>query len=68
MKRDELFWLRTLIYVYFFLLIFEGALRKWIVPSLSGPLLVARDPVLMAIYTMVIFRGMFPWNAVYLSA
>jgi hypothetical protein len=33
------------IWLYFFLLIFEGALRKWIFPPLATPLLVVRDPV-----------------------
>jgi len=32
-------------YLYFFLIIFEGALRKWVIPSLASPLLVIRDPV-----------------------
>lgn len=39
---------RILLWVYFFLLIFEGALRKWILPSLSNPLLLAREPVCLA--------------------
>ena len=33
------------IWLYFFLLIFEGALRKWFLPFLSTPLLIVRDPV-----------------------
>ncbi|MGE5944870.1 MAG: hypothetical protein ACM31G_11085 [Flavobacteriales bacterium] len=33
------------IWIYFFLLIFEGALRKWFLPFLAAPLLVVRDPV-----------------------
>ncbi len=37
--------LRQLLWLYFWLLIFEGALRKWIVPGLSNPLLLVRDPV-----------------------
>jgi hypothetical protein len=36
---EKLFW------AYFLLLIFEGALRKWIVPGLSAPLLLIRDPI-----------------------
>jgi hypothetical protein len=42
--------LRTLIWIYLWLLICEGALRKWIVPALDAPLLVIRDPVVMWIY------------------
>ncbi len=41
--------LKHLILLYFYLLIFEGALRKWILPSLSGPLLIVRDPVAILI-------------------
>ncbi|SFZ94029.1 hypothetical protein SAMN05428642_103524 [Flaviramulus basaltis] len=33
------------IWLYFFLLIFEGALRKWFLPFLATPLLIVRDPV-----------------------
>lgn len=33
------------IWVYFWLLLFEGALRKWILPGLATPLLLIRDPV-----------------------
>lgn len=42
--------LRTLLWIYLGLLIFEGALRKWIVPALDTPLLVVRDPLVMWIY------------------
>lgn len=37
--------IRQLLWLYFWLLIFEGALRKWIVPGLSSPLLLVRDPL-----------------------
>ena len=33
------------IWLYFFLLLFEGALRKWILPNLAAPLLIVRDPI-----------------------
>ncbi len=33
------------IWAYFILLIFEGALRKWVAPGLATPLLVVRDPI-----------------------
>lgn len=52
--------IRTLIWLYFWLLIFEGALRKWVLPSLATPLLVARDPVVLAIYVLAGSRGWFP--------
>lgn len=36
---------RKAIWIYLFLLVFEGALRKWFLPSLSTPLLIIRDPI-----------------------
>jgi hypothetical protein len=47
--------LKIAIWLYFLLWIFEGALRKWILPSLATPLLVVRDPI--AIY--IIARALF---------
>jgi hypothetical protein len=38
------------IYIYFFLLIFEGALRKWVLPGFSDFILLIRDP--LAIYIL----------------
>lgn len=43
--------LKNGIWLYFFLLLFEGALRKWILPGLATPLLIVRDPV--AIYLLI---------------
>jgi len=43
--------IKIAIWLYFFLWIFEGALRKWILPSLATPLLVVRDPI--AIYIII---------------
>ena len=37
--------MRYCLWAYFFLVIFEGALRKWILPQLATPLLVVRDPI-----------------------
>jgi hypothetical protein len=51
-----------LIWLYFWLLIWEGALRKWIFPSLSAPLLVVRDPVVILIYAIALAQGVFPSN------
>ncbi|PTX45337.1 hypothetical protein C8P64_1332 [Christiangramia gaetbulicola] len=33
------------VWLYFWLIIFEGALRKWVLPGLSEPLLIIRDPL-----------------------
>jgi len=53
--------IRSLIWVYFFLLIFEGFLRM-LLPSASNALLVVRDPVLIAVYVIALLSGVFPWN------
>lgn len=58
--KDRLHGLRQLIWLYLWLLLFEGALRKWIVPGLSAPLLIIRDPVVIAIYAMSFRYGVFP--------
>src|SRR4029077_10283716 len=58
---------RQLIWLYFWLLLTEGALRKWIVPQLSNPLLVVRDPVALAIYFYAIRARVFPRNAYVIS-
>jgi hypothetical protein len=42
------------IWLYFFLWIFEGALRKWVLPSLATPLLIVRDPVAIFIIARAI--------------
>jgi len=54
--------LRRLIWLYFWLLLAEGALRKWVFPELSNPLLVIRDPVALAIYFFAIRARVFPRN------
>jgi hypothetical protein len=54
--------LRRLIWLYFWLLIFEGALRKWLLPSLSTPLLIVRDPVVLLIYLQALRSRRFSVN------
>lgn len=36
---------KIMIWLYLVLLIFEGALRKWVFPGLANPLLIVRDPI-----------------------
>jgi len=48
------------IWVYFILLIFEGALRKWVLPGLATPLLVVRDPVALLLLLAAWYRGILP--------
>jgi hypothetical protein len=47
MTAERIRRIRQLLWIYFWLLIFEGALRKWFLPFLSGPLLLVRDPIAM---------------------
>ena len=54
--------IRRLIWLYFWLLILEGALRKWVVPQLSNPLLIVRDPVVLLAYFLAIRARVFPAN------
>src|ERR1700724_4235232 len=53
---------RIAIWVYMVLLIIEGALRKWTLPSLSDPLLLVRDPVVLATYYFAMRARIFPNN------
>jgi len=59
--------IRALIWLYLVLLVFEGALRKWIVPQLSNPLLIIRDPVVIAIYILALRARVFPRNGYVIS-
>src|ERR1043166_1308985 len=54
--------LKQLVWLYFWLLIFEGALRKWIFPQYSAPFLVIRDPVALAIYYVAVQARLFPMH------
>lgn len=54
--------IKILLWIYLALLIFEGALRKWVMPSLADPLLIVRDPVVLAIYCAAFASGRFPLN------
>jgi hypothetical protein len=55
-------YIRRLIWLYFWLLLIEGALRKWVLPDYSNSLLLVRDPVLIAIYLLAIPARVLPRN------
>jgi hypothetical protein len=56
--------LRQLLWIYFWLLILEGALRKWILPGLSNSLLLVRDPVaLLALWWGYPLLRQRPWRS-----
>ena len=61
-RQHDFYWLKQLVWAYFFLLIFEGALRKWVVPSASNLLLIIRDPVVILAYFLAWRSGLFPRN------
>jgi hypothetical protein len=55
-------YIRRLLWLYIFLLVVEGALRKWVVPQLSNPLLLVRDPIVLLIYVLAIPARVWPRN------
>ncbi len=65
-QRNKVPLLKKLFWAYFLLLIFEGALRKWVVPGLSAPLLLVRDPIGLLIVLEAIRTNKWPqkWSAV----
>src|ERR1700722_2080620 len=58
--------IKKLFWAYFLLLIFEGALRKWILPQYSAPLLLVRDPIAVLILIEAYRTNKWParWSAV----
>ncbi|HKB44460.1 MAG TPA: hypothetical protein VKC90_08720 [Chitinophagaceae bacterium] len=50
------------VWIYFLLLVFEGALRKWILPGLATPLLVIRDPIAIWLIIKSLKRGLLTVN------
>jgi len=65
-KHQEMPLLKKLFWLYYLLLIFEGALRKWILPGLSAPLLLVRDPVALLIIVEAFRTNKWPrkWSAI----
>jgi hypothetical protein len=61
--KDPNLLLKRGVWIYFFLLIFEGALRKWVFTSLATPLLIVRDPIAIWLIYEVWNRGMLPSSA-----
>ena len=52
--------IKVLLWLYLGLLLIEGSLRKWLLPSLADPLLIVRDPVVLVIYALALAAGIFP--------
>src|SRR6266404_3962886 len=66
-NQKAITYLKRSIWLYFFLLIFEGVFRKWILPQYSDVLLVVREPVVLAIYYLAIKARLFPRDSYILS-
>ena len=60
--------IKIAIWLYFILWIFEGALRKWVLPSLATPLLIVRDPVAIYIILRAIYLNVKFINGYVVSA
>jgi hypothetical protein len=58
----EIAGLKRLIWLYWLLWLFEGALRKWIDPQLAAPLLLVRDPVAFLIIVRALQIGVWQVN------
>ena len=54
--------LKNGIWIYFFLLLFEGAFRKWLLPGLANPLLIVRDPIAIWLLLKAIQKGILPFK------
>jgi hypothetical protein len=50
----------VLLWVYFVLMIIEGALRKWVMPQWSSELLLVRDPIAVAVIYLGVRDGFLP--------
>ena len=48
---------RLVLFLYIFLLVFEGALRKWVLHSMSSALVLARDPLVLYLVFYGLKRG-----------
>lgn len=62
MKEHHIKKLKKWVWIYFILLIFEGALRKWVLPGLSQPLLIVRDPVALVLIFQSLRLGIWKPN------
>lgn len=49
-----------LVFVVFLLLVFEGVLRKWVLPEFQRPLYFVRDPFVLLIYAYALIYGLVP--------
>src|SRR5215210_5304712 len=50
------------VWTYFLLIIFEGSLRKWVLPGFATPLLIIRDPLALWLLLMAYKQNQFTTN------
>ena len=56
-----------LIFLVYWLLIFEGALRKWVLPEYQREIYFIRDPVVLIIYWLSIRYGFFKHSSIIMT-
>lgn len=54
--------IKKAIWLYFWLLLFEGGLRRWVFPELAAVLMIVRDPIAIYILISAWTRNRFPMN------
>ena len=57
----------NLIFVIYWLLIFEGVLRKWLFPEYHKIIFFIRDPFVLMVYFLVIYYRMWPRRSCFLT-
>ena len=57
-----------MVLLYIVLWLIEGGLRRWVLPQLSNPLLLIRDPLVIAIYGYAMSIRRFPFNGFVIAA
>ncbi|MDT3404789.1 hypothetical protein [Mucilaginibacter terrae] len=67
-KEKQIADIKRWIWIYFWLLVFEGALRKWVLPFLATPLLIVRDPVAIILIIKAQNAGLFKVNGLVIVA
>lgn len=54
--------LKVSVWAYILLVMFEGGLRKWVLPGLSDALLIIRDPIAIFVLLMARTKGYLSFN------
>lgn len=67
-RNSKIKQLKTGIWLYLWLLLFEGALRKWFLPGLATPLLLVRDPVGVWLIARALSLKVLPINGYIIAA